>query len=481
MLRSYFISQGHFTSRVTSVWTPSILTDLIYGSFIRILPFDPIVTVRIVTSLITIAAVLMLVYVTYKYIDRLTALLFGVLLSLNPFFSFVSTEPEKGPMVVFFFSLSLLFLFFYRYREKSRNRNLALSFVFLISMMLAYRTGLFFAFCIVLAYALFTWDLKYRGRARKILASKFLYVILVVPVFIQIALPRITRRLNGASVYPAAESLATETSNQFAKFFNNILFFMENPEYLGATKFMEAAKNFIGPTVFGLGLLGLIIYFFRHAEKGEKVRAAPFVIWTVVVSAGFGLSYWSYSHSSRYPYYVIPAFLFMTAYLLRWLIGKITIAGAARKTAFMLILILLAAVLQLRLLQPPYYESFRLRYYTHELLADDLLHNVRIEHGQGIILQKWSSIMYYLVKDDIEREDDIFPVGWKSVDISVFTPEFLKENNIRYFVFDKVGDDYWSTPENLLTLLGNHQEIMLVRVSEVNNRKYFVRVHYMDY
>jgi len=484
LLRSFMSSKGSFSSRLVTLWKGEVLIDLVYGFFIRILPFDPVITTRIVSCAITIPIVVILTYIVYKYVNRLAALFFGILLALNPFFSMMSTEPEKAPMVLFFFTLSLLFLCFYRYNEKARRRNLAIAAVFFALMLLSYRTGMFFALCLIIIYVLFSWDLKYRGKWKKILTDGYLYILLGLSALFAVVLPRLAKAfIETPSIYPSVSSGGSGGgADQFTKFFNDLVHIISHSEDSAAVRFLEATRNDIGVIVFGLCLLALLVLVFSGAnQRRQRWGLAPFIVWAIVIIVIFSAQYFCYSHNSRYPYYLVPAFMALAAYFLAWLRGKIDPKKPVMQVALLVVLLLFVVTSQARLHATGAYEAGRNRYYTHQLLADVLTEQVKVRSDEGIILQKWPSAVYYLLENDPALEENIYPTGWGSVSPDVFTKEFIQDNNIRYFVHDKVGDDYYQTPDVLRDRLGGLEDIYMVRVANIENDTFKVFVYYLDY
>ena len=485
LLRSFMLSNGSHSSRLVTLWKSEVLIDLVYGFFIRILPFDPVITARIVSCAITIPIVVILTYIVYKYVNRLAALFFGILLALNPFFSMMSTEPEKAPMVLFFFTLSLLFLCFYRYNEKARRRNLAIAAVFFALMLLSYRTGMFFALCLIIIYVLFSWDLKYRGKCMKILSDGYLYILLGLSALFAVILPRLAETfVKSHSIYPSATSGggAGGGTNQFTKYFNDLVHIISHSEDSAAVRFLEATRNYIGVIIFGLFLLALLVLVFSGTnQRRQRWGLAPFIVWAVVITVIFSAQYFCYSHNSRYPYYLVPAFMALAAYFLAWLPGKIDPKKPVMQIALLVVLLLFVVTSQARIHATGTYEAGRNRYYTHKLVADVLTEQVKVRSDEGIILQRWPSAIYYLLENDPALEENIYPTGWNSVSPDVFSKEFVQENNIRYFVYDKVGDDYYQTPDVLLDRLGNLEDIYMVKVVSIENDTFKVFIYYLDY
>ena len=354
LLQSYFISKGHFSPRIVNLWGAKSITTLMYGFFIRILPFDPIVSVRIVTCLFTTAAILILTYIAYRYIDKTVALFFGVLLALNPYWSFVSTEPEKAPLVVFLFSVSLLFLFLYRYQEKGRKRNLALLSLFYFLLLLSYKTSVFFAATLLIVYVVFAWDMRYRGKRLRLLTDRFLYVLVAITLFAEAVLPRTVEVLfTYQSIYPKVTTGASAAAQgELAKYLKNFFYTIAHPERLAFRPFLQAIRNFTGAAVFGICLLGILVFIFASADRRKRISTVPFLAWLVVVTLAISLQAFSYSHGNRYPYYVIPVFLFFAAYFLGWFVKSIKIRGSMKQAVFITLIVLLIVGLQLNLARP---------------------------------------------------------------------------------------------------------------------------------
>ena len=484
LLRGFYVARGMFNPRLLSLWRSQVPIELTYGFFIKVLPFDPMTSARIASCLITTATLLILVYLVYRYIDRVTALFFGVLVALNPYFSFVSTEPEKAPLVLLFFSLSLFFLYTYRYNEEHRKRSLLLSLLFLCLMVLSYQTGILFAVCLIVVYLLFSWDFKYHRRIVNVLKDAYLYVLAGSAVLFAVIVPRIARAVTSSvRIYPAVEA-AGESAGTTGSFLDPITDFFSlfiHRENLAAGPFLEAIQAKTGTIILVLGALALIVMVFSRNQKRMRWNSLPFVVWAIVVTGLFSLMQVCHSHNSRYPYYVMPAFLFLAAYFLAWFLKKLYSEKTLKYVALLVVLLLIVVSSQAQLFARHKYEITRYRYYTNKLVADDLLDVIKVRDDEGIIIRKWPLLIYYLLEKNPELEERLYPVGWGNVDLQVFTKDFIKEHNIRYFVHDAIGDDYYNTPNVLLDLLRNLEDLYVVEVAEIEYDEFRATVYYLDY
>ena len=484
MLRGFYVARGMFNPRLLSLWRSQIPIDLTYGFFIKVLPFDPMTSARIASCLITTATLLILVYIVYRYIDRAVALFFGMLLAINPYFSFTSTEPEKAPLVLLFFSLSLLFLYTYRYDEEHRKRSFLLFLLFLCLMLFSYQTAVLFAVCLIVIYLLFSWDFKYHRNIVNVLKDAYLYVLAGSAVLFAVIVPRIVEAVTSSTrIYPAVEA-AGDPAGTAGGFLDPITDFFSlfiHRENLAAGRFLEAILTKAGTVVLILGVLALVILVFSRNQKRIRWNSLPFVVWAIVVTGLFSLRYYCHSHNSRYPYYVMPAFLFLAAYFLAWFLKKLYSEKTLKYVALLVVLLLIVVSSQTRLFARHNYEVMRNRYYTNKLVADDLLDVIKVRDDEGIIIRKWPSLVYYLLEKNPELEERLYPVGWGNVNLQVFTRDFIEEHNIRYFVHDEIGDDYYNTPDVLLDQLKNLEDIYVFSVAEIEYDEFRATVYYLDY
>jgi len=483
-LRAFFVSKGYLSPRAIYLWNVPPLILFLNAIVMKFLPMDPVMAVRFLCSIMTTASVLVLVAIVCRYTDALTSLFFGMLLALNPFFSFVSTEPEKAPFVVFFFALGFLFLFKYRDNfPKGEKKYLAWSFVFFMLMMLSYpETGIFFLISGIFIYVLFSWSTKFEDQKKwKILLDPYLYVLTLAGIscFFLRFIPEML--IGFKSQYQEIAAAGGSVAKTAVK---GVLFNLRNlfSSNIAASRFMIHIKDHVGVVIFVFSILGLLIFILERRERGspEKESQGAWFIWAFVIFVLFAVQWWCYSHDSRYPYYLIPPIMFFAAVAVSWFSKKLSLSGI-RFVALIITLLLIFSFYQIQKLRSDVFLTYRTRMAAQAKTAEELLHEVKIKRGDGVIALGWPSFIYALVKDEPGREKDLYFVGWGSVDLDVFSLDFIKRRNIRYFVYDAAGSDYYDTPIKLLERFSTMKGLIIVPIHRVTEGNFYGDIYYLEY
>ena len=117
-----------------------------------------------------------------------------------------------------------------------------------------------------------------------------------------------------------------------------------------------------------------------------------------------------------------------------------------------------------------------------------MLYDIKAKRGEGVLTLGWDSFKYYFIRSDVKRERDLYTYGFNSVNIDVITSDFLKEKNIKYFIHDKIGSDYYNTADKLLQKLDSTSGVLIFKNADVWNQDalshadmYFARVYFLDY
>ena len=173
-----------------------------------------------------------------------------------------------------------------------------------------------------------------------------------------------------------------------------------------------------------------------------------FSIWLLIVGITFSFQNLSYSHGSRYPFYIILPIAGILSIFLEYFIK---IFNNLMKIIIVSILILMV------FLQFKIDFSFRARFAPHKELAEFI--KVHADEKNKFLILGWPSIKYYA----FDKKNFLVTYGWTKENQKFSTISFLKDNNIKYFVWDTVGDDTFSSSTIIYNNLKNQNIIEKIR------------------
>jgi dolichyl-phosphate-mannose-protein mannosyltransferase len=439
------------------------LLPLLFAAFSKGTGVSLETTPLILGPALTVIAMLALFHVLKRTTGLATALLATGLVALLPRFSFDSTEPDKSAYVVGFFILALFFL-----HEGQRRQPLLLVAGLCMGLALfSHTTALFFlpvfalsvpaialahkrrvvTVCGVLALLIpFVFIGLYAHLEREYPAERaFFFTAAPTSVPLPDAATGVAPappegeslwdRLLPGRVEQYREALWDDASNGF--------------EEAAGRKYVEAIERHVSTPVFWLAIAGCALAAGALILQ-RRWDLAPLLLWLLVVTPAFALQRWSFSHGSRYPSYVTPVFVIFACFF------------AVRATTFLASKFaphrseLLASALVLPLVMYASYTyvtapnpGLRSIYGAHKSLVAYIDETALLDDGSHLVYQGWPSTTFFLLEQRPEYIDQIHTFGWGVVPLSRFSPDYLRENNVRYYAQDNVGNDYFGSSKTL--------------------------------
>jgi hypothetical protein len=421
LIKALHFQQGILHSEAGGMWWQPLWSEpfftpwlLAFSSTATGLPLEQVPF--LITPLLTIIGIVLFYILIKKYVNSLVALFATLLLALHPFYSFASTEPEKAPYVVGFFMISLYLL----YKGKEQKKFLYLSGLFLGLATLSHVAGLLFVPVIIVSYLLMF------GYRRRDIFSKHFIGLLLITLFL------FGNWFIFQSVY---------TGQVIAGIFQP---YIDVAEYnvlhgfsaISGLDHINAIQNQLTPFIFYLSIGGIVLSLWRLIAKKE-MQYAPFLLWLVFVTGGIALQYPSGSHLSRYTYYSIPVFLFFSAVFLSSAFNFVR-EQISRSGLKLLATSLIAVSLMVAAGNYMTTNASLTRYhYAPRPEMGIYLNESGILRDNKVLYEGWPSLVYCALSNgNFGSKENLVIYGiWGSL-LDEPVDEFIRENQIRYFVYD---------------------------------------------
>ena len=416
-------------------------------SFVTSLPLQlaPFVIVPVLTSL----ALLAFFDLVRRTFDLATAIISTGLLAIMPSVSFASTEPEKAPFVLSFsvFALWLLVC------SKTRPSLLPVAGLFLGLAVFSHTTGYFFIPVFVLSY------FAQHGLSRRSALDRRFLLSLAAPALF-VATYFVLAKLGA----PSATNVAGESagSGLLPAFVQTYVDVLTNLLRGGITErawnlYFEAIRSQLTTPIYIASIIGLAISVIMMI-RSRRLQMLPIVLWMVIVTIGFAAQFPASSHGSRYPYYVVPAFLVLAAFFLVTAFQWLTARPLPRPVVRLAIASLVIAIIGLPAVTFTTASSPGLRdlYGGHRDLANYITSEGLLDDGSHILYLGWPSITAYLLESDITYQDQIHSFGFGLRDLDEFTPDFIAANNIRYYADNHIANDGFDSSDVVMANLLPH-------------------------
>lgn len=448
LTKALFIARGVLTppaelAPADSVFDQPPLIPLVLAAFSRLFDTPLDLAPFIVVPALTCAALLAFFILLRRIFDLPTALMGAVLTALLPRLSFDSTEPEKAPFVVSFFIVSLLLL----YLGQERRPLLVFAGVFMGLAVFSHTSAYLFLPVFVLSQlALSRFQLR-RTFDRHFLAS-------LVPSALMVAAYVVL-----AKAFAPGEALSGQTDEGTTLLPSFVQHYWDTLSGLAGHGFTQSAWNryFDGirreltTPVYVLAIAGFAVGAAR-AWRGRRYEIVPLLLWMVIVTLGFAIQYPAFSHGSRYPSYVTPAFVAMAAFFVVWA-ARLAARWVSRRrwrpgltTALVGAFVAFAALTYATTPNP----GLRQIYGGHRDLANYFVTSHALDDGSHLLYLGWPSITFYLLEQDMKYKDQLHTFGWGLRDLDTLTPAFIERNNIRYYAYDHSGVDYYQSSDKVL-------------------------------
>lgn len=217
--------------------------------------------------------------------------------------------------------------------------------------------------------------------------------------------------------------------HQFTEYFYNLLFFGFKDQF-GLSFFSISYKllGLFGLSFFIISLLCLFYFIIKNKKLG--IKSLP-ILWFFIVGLIFSILYKSSSHTSRYPFFIILPLSAIGFYIIDYLIiykKKLFKIGVL----FIIILILF--------ISGDYHSltSYSNIYQTRILSGEQI---INIDSDCKIAIEGWPSTIYSSYYFNNFNNPNLFILGFDAIrgNIINITNEIIKDNNICYFIYEKVS------------------------------------------
>ena len=429
---------------------PLIPAALALVSRATMLPLE--LTPLVVMPLLTIAAIVILTRLLARQFGWPVALAAGTLISLLPRLAFDSTEPEKAPVVVSLFVFALACV----YAGVERPRFLLLAGFFIGLAMLAHTTGYLFLPVIVLSY------LGLHAGAPRRAVNRYAVASLAFPALAVATYFALARSFDFASAFAPGPAVGGSSGGVLPSFVQTYVDALINLGHGGITHrawrmYEEGIRAQLGTPLFLLAVAGFLAGSYQVIARREW-HIAPFLLWALLVTVGFGMQYPASSHGSRYPSYVTPAYVVLAAYAGAFACAHARRFGAIAAGAMLLVLLEVGGYVGWTYAAAPN-PGLRDLYASHAKAAQYIDDQHLLDNG-GLLYLEWPSVTFNILEDQPQYEDRLYGFGFGQRDLAEFTPQFIAAHHIKYFLFDHTGNDGYDSANMVRQSL---TESMLIR------------------
>lgn len=445
LVRALFIRDGNLTPSPQLVMSSEVFDQpALLPAALALVAQIPGVSLHVAPLILMPALTLAAVVVLYRLLHRTLGLPIAIgaslMFALLPRWSFDSTEPDKAPIVMSFFIFALAAT-----EAGTRDRRfLLLGGLLMAFSMLAHTTAYLFLPVLVGSYlAWHAGDIKQAVNRHAVAALAFPAAALVIYFVL-------------ARVYataPLESSVAGADGTVLPSFVQT---YVDAARNLTTGGFRDSAwslyttgiRNQLGTLVFSFALGGAAVAAYQIVFE-RRWQIAPFLLWAAFVTLAFAMQYPASSHGSRYPAYVTPVYIIFAAYFawnlaglaVVWRSRLIALAGGAAVAAlsgYMAITYALAEDPGLRDL-----------YASHDEVADHVASERLLDDGSGMLYLGWPSITFSLLETRPEYEDQLYTFGFGLRPLDQFDAAFIRDHDIKYFLLDHTGSDYYDSSEKV--------------------------------
>jgi hypothetical protein len=478
LTRALFLERGELAppaalGAVSNIFAHPPLIPLLLAAVAKATPLSVVDAPLVLGPIISIAGLLALYAVLCRAFDRTVAFAAMALVALLPRYSFDSTEPDKVAYVVSFFLIALFFLY-----EGQRRRPLLLAGgLFMGLALFAYTTALLFLPVFVASHLALSQrglraaiDRYFIAACAVVLCFYAAYVALddnfgpssnvtlpapetttFVPPPVGVPAPPID---NLAPVDDAGPRLVPEPVQDYWDNFRGLA--ERGFRDAAWDSYMDGIRDQVLDPVYVLAIAGFMLGVWLAVMRGRR-EIVPLLLWIAIVTVGFSMQHPAASHATRYPSYVTPAFVVLAVFFVVWA-GRAVAQRLDVQPAYALALAApLVAWAAYSYATAPDQGLRRLYEGQHDAAVYMDEHNLIGPDNRALYLG-WPGFTVYLL-DGGTSPDDLRTFGWNTYDLSRFDAAYLRENNIRYYLFDDKNDDYYGNGGKMLGQLARVADV----------------------
>lgn len=397
------------------------------------------------TPIIGLLIVLLIFDIIRREVGFIPAMISSLIVVLNPWLAYYSTEPSKEIFVLLFILFALYFLF--RFEKTQMFLWLIFSFISFAAGITYYHSILLFFPFYFIAVIYFVYQAyKDRNPFKYIFISGVVFGVTILAIAGPLYVIKETNYKSSLSEKPAY--LKTDIDNQgntFQRQFGAMAYALtKDQQKLGMTKLIEGLDMFLLKQYEFIYLYGLLLIISIFLFKKRKTyMPLLFSILTVYIFVVIGFQWTSYSHTSRYPQYIIYFFLLCASLPLGWSLSLL-------RHAKVKILILTLFIILSFLVFNPFLkvDGFRNIYYPHmEIGPAAKATTIPIDKNNQIVYLGWPSITLSLLESyNLENDTFLNTFGWELINLDgVTSKRYIAEKNIKYFIYNEGGSDYFDS------------------------------------
>lgn len=449
LVRAFFLREGNFSPSPHLALTHDIFDQPpLLPALLAMVSFVPGVSLEIAPLVLMPAMTLAAVVVLYRLLHRTLGLPIAIgaslMFALLPRWSFDSTEPDKAPAVV------SMFVFALAATEAGRRdrRFLLLGGFFMGLSMMAHTTAYFFLPVLVGSHV--AWNAGSLRRA----VDRFAVGALAFPAAAIVVYFLLARQFAGQSIVDGGVAESGGVLPSFVQTYVDALTNLATGGFNDSawSLYFNGIRDQLGATVFFFALGGLALAI-QQVVFQRRWELAPYVLWAAIVTLAFAVQYPSWSHRSRYPSYVTPVYIVLACNF-AWQLGGLALLwrGSIARVAGVCVFAGLAIYAIVTYAAAPN-PGLRDLYASHKEAAGYVTGERLLDDGGGALYLGWPSITFSMLESRPEYEHQLFTFGFGSRDLDEFTPAFLEEHNIRYYLYDHTGNDYYGSADTVRDML----------------------------
>lgn len=404
-------------------WSPFLLSYLfaLCHSFLKLdiqqAPF-------FVTSLFSLVLIVWLSKYLLKQYHHLIAILSIVFISVNTYFALYSTEPLRETFVIFFFIAALL----------AKQYNYRVALFFWCNAFLWHNTWLIYLLVIICII----WYDQYTARTlsfKKLWLQVICWLILIL--FIKV-FPALIIEKREMLIHLTWIRITSSFLSEIDALLSNIKSWFTQIWLIPYWKWMQ---NRIG----SIHLISFIGVIYIYLQKKVRGRFTDILITYTIVFLLFSIKWAASSHSTRYPYYL---------FIFSMIVFVILLEQFYRKHKVHKIHVLIIVLLFLSWWNT-YYNKYvwQLRhiYQINKVWWTYIAKQLPINEHNRVLLLWWPDTMLSIVKDTSKFDWDNYITYWRQSPyyLSQITLEFIKDYNIKFFIYEDTGKDYFDS-QNIL-------------------------------
>lgn len=453
LIRSFLFKENLWDEGVNLFATPYLI-PVTKGLFSALTGLNITYSSLIVNYLLLIVTLVYTYLLVRSSVGKRSALIALILIGTSFPLIYSYTEPEKHVGVVSFFLPALYYL--KRFLDTRQIVPLLLTTLFTWGALFSYVSAIYLVLVMVVLFLTRWKEYRHLFTKKLIIAYALIVVTTVVKILIW---TKLNDRYEVLEEYFVQERLGQDTHDTIIPSFvyQYILGYIN---LITKGFHNRGLENFVRGSIEQIGLLSLVLGIVGAIFSRRKLLF--FSTWFILFSTLVSVQYNSFSHASRYPKYIIIPVLVLAAFSLA------KIGDWSRKLMGLLLLLLIG----INFIFLSRVDGYRNIYTPHVYLADYIEDKVGPE--AQVLHINWGTMEYNLLESSGNVLPYLHRYGFGNVDLKKFDREYIEDNSVKYFVYDRTGDDYFNSSEQLFELLMTHSTLTPVKKFVSQNERHYV-------